>query len=97
MKDAYAILDKQERTAAVAAAKQAIIESLSEEQQEDANLGSALKKLESSVLRGSVVKDGKRIDGRALDKVRDIVCEPAYCRGPTGRPCLPVARPKVLS
>ena len=75
MKAAYAILDKQERTAAVAAAKQAIIEALSEEQQEDANLGSALKKLESSVLRGSVVKDGKRIDGRPLDKVRDIVCE----------------------
>ncbi|MDV4144873.1 polyribonucleotide nucleotidyltransferase [Shimia sp. FJ5] len=75
MKAAYAILDKQERTAAVAAAKQAIIEALSEEQQEDANLGSALKKLESSILRGSVVNDGKRIDGRPLDKVRDIVCE----------------------
>ncbi|MBR9843342.1 MAG: polyribonucleotide nucleotidyltransferase [Rhodobacteraceae bacterium] len=75
MKDAYAILDKQERTAAVAAAKQAIIEALTDEQKEDANLGSALKKLESSILRGSVVKDGKRIDGRALDKVRDIVCE----------------------
>ncbi|MEL7166806.1 MAG: polyribonucleotide nucleotidyltransferase [Pseudomonadota bacterium] len=75
MKDAYAILDKQERTAAVAAAKEAIVASLTEEQQEDPNLGSALKKLESSILRGSVVKDGKRIDGRALDKVRDIVCE----------------------
>ncbi|MEO0633768.1 MAG: polyribonucleotide nucleotidyltransferase [Pseudomonadota bacterium] len=75
MKEAYAILDKQERTAAVAAAKEAIVASLTEEQQEDPNLGSALKKLESSILRGSVVKDGKRIDGRALDKVRDIVCE----------------------
>jgi polyribonucleotide nucleotidyltransferase len=75
MAAAYAILDKQERTAAVSAAKAAIIESLSEEQQEDANLGSALKKLESTTLRGAVVKDGKRIDGRALDKVRQIVCE----------------------
>ena len=75
MATAYAILDKQERTAAVSAAKAAIIESLSEEQQEDANLGSALKKLESTTLRGAVVKDGKRIDGRALDKVRPIVCE----------------------
>jgi len=27
------------------------------------------------VLRGSVVKEGKRIDGRALDQVRPIVCE----------------------
>ena len=49
--------------------------SASEEELEDENLGSALKKLESSVLRGSVVKDGKRIDGRALDTVRPIVCE----------------------
>ncbi|MCC1491933.1 polyribonucleotide nucleotidyltransferase [Cognatishimia sp. F0-27] len=75
MREAYAILDKQERTAAVAAAKDAIKASLTEEQLEDANLGSALKKLESQVLRGTVVKEGKRIDGRALDEVRPIVCE----------------------
>ena len=75
MRAAYAITDKQERTSAVAAAKDAIIEGLSEEQKEDENLGSALKKLESSVLRGSVVKEGKRIDGRALDEVREIVAE----------------------
>jgi polyribonucleotide nucleotidyltransferase len=75
MRAAYAILDKQQRVAAVAAAKEAVKAGLSEEQLADANLGSALKKLESSVLRGSVVKDKKRIDGRALDKVRSIVSE----------------------
>ncbi|MEO1536980.1 MAG: polyribonucleotide nucleotidyltransferase [Pseudomonadota bacterium] len=75
MRAAYAILDKQERVVAVAAAKDAIKEALSEEQLEDANLGTALKKLESTVLRGAVVKEGKRIDGRALDTVRPIVCE----------------------
>ena len=75
MKAAYAISDKQERTAAVAVCKEAIIAGLSEEQQEDGNLGAALKKLESGVLRGDVVKNGRRIDGRALDEVRDIVCE----------------------
>ena len=75
MRAAYAITDKQERVAAVAAAKEAIKATLTEEQLEDGNLGSALKKLESSVLRGTVVKDGKRIDGRALDQVRPIVCE----------------------
>ncbi|APO85566.1 polyribonucleotide nucleotidyltransferase [Marivivens sp. JLT3646] len=75
MRAAYAITDKQERVAAVAAAKDAIKATLTEEQLEDGNLGSALKKLESSVLRGSVVKEGKRIDGRALDQVRPIVCE----------------------
>ncbi|SFJ51555.1 polyribonucleotide nucleotidyltransferase [Celeribacter neptunius] len=75
MKAAYAILDKQERVAAVSAAKEAIKATLTEEQLEDANLGSALKKLESTVLRSSVVKEGKRIDGRALDQVRPITCE----------------------
>ncbi|MGJ8603238.1 MAG: polyribonucleotide nucleotidyltransferase [Marivita sp.] len=72
---AYAIMDKQERTTALSDAKAAITESLTAEQLEDANLGSAMKKLEASVLRGDVVKTGKRIDGRALDEVRDIVCE----------------------
>ena len=75
MREAYALTDKQERTAAVAAVKEAIKAELSEEDLEDENLGSALKKLESGVLRGAVVKEGKRIDGRALDKVRDIVSE----------------------
>ncbi|MEM8774683.1 MAG: polyribonucleotide nucleotidyltransferase [Pseudomonadota bacterium] len=75
MRKAFAITDKQERVAAVNAAREAIKEKLSEEQLEDENLGSAMKKLEAGVLRGDVVKNGRRIDGRALDEVRDIVCE----------------------
>ena len=75
MRAAYAITDKQERTAAVTATKAEIVEALTEEQQEDGNLGAALKKLESQVLRGDVVKNGKRIDGRALDTIRPIVSE----------------------
>jgi polyribonucleotide nucleotidyltransferase len=75
MRAAYAITDKQERTGAVSAAKDAIIASLTEDQQADKNLGPALKGLESAVLRGDVVKNGKRIDGRALDTIRPIVSE----------------------
>ncbi|TCL01302.1 polyribonucleotide nucleotidyltransferase [Shimia isoporae] len=75
MRAAFAITDKQERTAAVAAAREAIKEALTEEQLEDANLGSALKKLEAGILRGDVVKTGTRIDGRKTDEVRDIVSE----------------------
>ncbi len=75
MRAAFAISDKQERTAAVAAARDAIKAALSEEQLEDANLGSALKKLEAGILRGDVVKTGTRIDGRKTDEIRDIVCE----------------------
>ncbi|MEL6521905.1 MAG: polyribonucleotide nucleotidyltransferase [Pseudomonadota bacterium] len=75
MRAAFAIRDKQERTAAIAAAEEKIVEALSEEQREDANLGSAVKKLESSILRGDVVKNGIRIDGRDTSTVRPIVCE----------------------
>jgi len=59
----------------VAAARDAIEADLTEDQREDANLGSALKKLESSVLRADVVRNGRRIDGRALDEVRAIDCQ----------------------
>jgi polyribonucleotide nucleotidyltransferase len=72
---AYAITDKQARTTAVSDAKAAIKAALTEEQLADANLGTALKKLEASVLRGDVVKTGKRIDGRDTTTVRPIVCE----------------------
>ncbi|MCV6587161.1 MAG: polyribonucleotide nucleotidyltransferase [Marinibacterium sp.] len=75
MRAAFAITDKQERTAAVAAARDAIKEALTEEQLADANLGSALKKLEAGILRGDVVKGGKRIDGRDTTTVRPIVAE----------------------
>ena len=75
VKAAYANTDKQARVTAVAEAKEAIKAALSEEQLADANLGSALKKLESVVLRSDVVKNKRRIDGRALDQVRPIVCE----------------------
>ena len=75
MRAAFAIADKQERTSAVSAAREAILAALTEEQAEDANLGSAMKKLEASILRGDVVKSGNRIDGRKTDEIRDIVCE----------------------
>ncbi|MDX5403269.1 MAG: polyribonucleotide nucleotidyltransferase, partial [Rhodobacterales bacterium] len=72
---AYAITDKQARVSAVSEAKAAIKAALTEEQLEDPNLGTALKKLEAAVLRGDVVKTGKRIDGRDTTTVRPIVCE----------------------
>ena len=75
MRAAFAIGDKQERTSAVSAARAVIMDALTEEQQADVNLGSAMKGLEAGILRGDVVKTGKRIDGRATDEIRDIVCE----------------------
>jgi polyribonucleotide nucleotidyltransferase len=75
MRAAFAIRDKQERTNAISAAADAIVAALSDEDQADANLGAAIKKLESSILRGDVVNNGTRIDGRDTRTVRPIVCE----------------------
>ncbi|MBM7069527.1 polyribonucleotide nucleotidyltransferase [Actibacterium sp. 188UL27-1] len=75
MRAAFAITDKQERTTAISDARAKILDALTEEQREDSNLGSALKKLESSILRGDVVKNGTRIDGRDTTTVRPIVSE----------------------
>ncbi len=75
LRAAYAITDKQERVAALAEAREAIVAELDEAQQEDENLGAALKKLESAILRGDLVRTGKRIDGRALDEIRPISAE----------------------
>jgi polyribonucleotide nucleotidyltransferase len=78
MRAAFAIADKQERTAAVSAARDLIKAALTEEQLADANLGSALKKLEAGILRGDVVKTGVRIDGRQTNEIRDIVAETGF-------------------
>ena len=75
MRAAFAIADKQDRTAAVDAARDTIKAALSEDELADANLGSAMKGLEASILRGDVVKTGVRIDGRKTDEIRDIVSQ----------------------
>lgn len=75
MRAAYAIKDKAERQDAISAAKSKVRESLSEDEQADENLGSALKKLESGILRGDIIDGGARIDGRDNKTVRAIDCE----------------------
>ena len=75
MRSSFAINDKQERQLAVAETRDYIKSKLSDEELEDPNLGSAMKKLEAGILRGDVVKGGKRIDGRATTDIRQIVSE----------------------
>ena len=75
MRAAFGITDKQERTAAIAAARAGITEALDAEEQGDPNLGAAIKKLESEVVRLDVLDHGRRIDGRDLTTVRPIVSE----------------------
>ncbi len=75
MRAAFAIRDKQERSTAIAAARDAVKAQLSDEELENPNLGSAFKKLESSILRGDIINGGARIDGRDTKTVRPIVSE----------------------
>jgi len=78
MTKAFSFTDKQERTTAVSEARSNIIEKLTEEDQSNALLGSAMKKLESNIVRGAVIKSGKRIDGRDSTTVRPIVSETGF-------------------
>ena len=70
---AYKLTDKSARSDALnevrAKAKEAFAE---EEPQTQMVANKAVKKLESEIVRGAIIKDGTRIDGRKLDQVRPI-------------------------
>jgi len=76
--DAYRITDKQERQAAVSAAKDAALEALATGENarwtEDEVKGAA-SKLEKSIVRSRVIKGEPRIDGRDHKTVRPIDVE----------------------
>ena len=83
LSEAYQITEKLERQAAVGAARDKAAEKLVATQ-EDADgmpetvFKSAFKKAEAKVVRGDIIKTGKRIDGRALDQVRPILAEAGF-------------------
>ncbi|MBL4840029.1 MAG: polyribonucleotide nucleotidyltransferase [Thalassospira sp.] len=75
---AYSHVVKQERSAAVSDAKAAIAGKLAEEEIADALKGkvsSIIKDLEKDIVRGAILKTGKRIDGRTGADVRPILGE----------------------
>jgi len=75
---AYKISDKQDRYEALDAAKaKAKDKFLNEDSSEGETqvLGEVFKHVQATVVRGSILKTGKRIDGRDLSTVRQIVSE----------------------
>ncbi|WP_136653164.1 polyribonucleotide nucleotidyltransferase [Paracoccus aeridis] len=78
MRAAYGIIDKAERRDSIQAVREKIVANLSEEELADPNLGSALKKLESGILRGDIIRGGARIDGRDNRTVRPIDSEVGF-------------------
>jgi polyribonucleotide nucleotidyltransferase len=75
MRAAFAETDKMVRQKAISAAIEKIKNGLSDDQLLDEHLGDCIKQLEANVVRGDIIKTGKRIDGRDLTTVRPIVSE----------------------
>ena len=80
---AYKITEKLQRQEAVGAAREKAAEALvatedKPDGMDEAVFKSAFKKAEAKVVRGDIIKTGKRIDGRALDQVRPIVAEAGF-------------------
>ncbi|HVZ99846.1 MAG TPA: polyribonucleotide nucleotidyltransferase [Caulobacterales bacterium] len=81
--DAYRIVKKDERYAAVGAArdeaKAALVKSDANPDGVDANVfKEAFKAVESDIVRARIVKDKARIDGRPVDKVRPIEAQVGF-------------------
>jgi polyribonucleotide nucleotidyltransferase len=76
---AYAIADKMQRYDAISEVKSAVIESLCNEEDENApssgDVSAAFSKLEKSLVREHILSGNPRIDGRDLTTVRPISVE----------------------
>jgi polyribonucleotide nucleotidyltransferase len=70
------IVDKTERQEATRLLKKEIVESLPEEEREKTEpfYTRAFHELEKGLVRGVILKERRRTDGRAFDKVRDLDC-----------------------
>ncbi|WP_394728964.1 polyribonucleotide nucleotidyltransferase [Altererythrobacter sp. GH1-8] len=70
---AYKLTDKSARSNALNEARAKAKEAFAEEEPQTQMVANkAVKKLEADIVRGAILKDGTRIDGRKLDQVRPI-------------------------
>ncbi|MEE4337825.1 polyribonucleotide nucleotidyltransferase [Erythrobacter sp.] len=70
---AYKLTDKSARSDALNEARAKAKEAFAEEEPQTQMVANkAVKKLEAEIVRGAILKDGQRIDGRKLDQVRPI-------------------------
>ena len=72
---AYGETDKQARYAALDVAKAKVKEALEETDWTSEQIGTVFKKIQSRIVRRSVIDTKKRIDGRDLSTVRPVVAE----------------------
>ncbi len=77
LRAAYANTDKQVRTKAISEAKSQVVSALTDMDPpaDPSVVKTLLKDLEKDIVRGNIIKTGKRIDGRDLVTVRPILAE----------------------
>ena len=78
LKEAFSTAEKQKRNDMVAAIKDKVFSEIVPDENDPGDkvlLSDTFKKLEMDIMRGTVVKTGRRIDGRDLKTVRPIVSE----------------------
>ena len=73
IREAYGLVDKQERSQKLTEIRSSIIENVEDDQVLAAT--TIIKDIEKDVVRGDIIKNKNRIDGRKLDEVRQITCE----------------------
>ena len=73
IKEAYSLVDKQERSQKLEEIRSSIIDNVEDDQVLAAT--TIIKNIEKDVVRGDIIKNKNRIDGRKLDEVRKITCE----------------------
>jgi polyribonucleotide nucleotidyltransferase len=75
-REALTIAAKLERYNRLDEIKKQAVEALIEQYPEgNSDIGEAFHELESDILRGNILKAGKRIDGRGFTEIRPITCE----------------------
>ena len=73
IREAYGLTDKQERSQKLSEIRSSIIENVEDDQVLSAT--TIIKDIEKDVVRGDIIKNKSRIDGRNLDEVRKITCD----------------------
>ena len=75
LRDAYGEVGKQLRHERIGAVKAQALETIKAEQLDPELAGKLFKTLESEIVRGNILKTGRRIDDRDTKTVRPIVCQ----------------------
>ena len=68
----YKIKEKKKRNDSLNDARNQIVNKFSQEESDLHEINDSIKNIEKEIVRGSILKTEKRIDGRDLDTVRDI-------------------------